>query len=226
MLGLIKDRYARKYNSHVHRLEIAALKAFEPYLFGTVYDLGCGDKPYKEHLNDLDCDYVGVDWPNSIHSKTADIACDLNEVFPIDSRVANTVLSTSVMEHLCEPQSFLHESFRILKEGGYILIQVPFQWHVHEEPHDYFRFTKYGLEYMLKKAGFIDVRIEAQSGFWVSWILKLNYALSKVLRSKAFYPLWAADQAIARFLDGLSKDESETLGYIAVARKDHGKQGS
>jgi len=32
----------------------------------------------------------------------------------------------------------LSECYRILKRGGGLFITVPFMWHVHEAPHDYY----------------------------------------------------------------------------------------
>jgi SAM-dependent methyltransferase len=106
--------------------------AFLSHLSGELYDLGCGESPYREFfLNHADR-YVAVDWGESYHDIKADIAADLNKPLPIASEVADTVVSLSVMEHLCEPQIMLNEAFRILRHGGNIVLQVPWQWWVHE----------------------------------------------------------------------------------------------
>ena len=76
----------------------------------------------------------------------------------------------------------LNEAFRILKPGGAIVLQVPWQWRVHEAPHDYFRYTPYGLKYLFEKAGFVDVVVEPQSGFFTMWILKMNYFSTRFIR--------------------------------------------
>jgi len=103
--------------------------------------------------------YIGVDWAGSSHEALADIVADLNKPLPIESCVADIVVSLSVLEHLCEPQTMLNEAYRILKKGGVMIIHVPWQWWVHEAPHDYYRYTPYGLTYMLKKAGFDKINI-------------------------------------------------------------------
>ena len=77
----------------------------------------------------------------------ADIVADLNKPLPIESEVADVVVSISVLEHLCEPMTMLSESFRILKPGGSILLQVPWQWWIHEAPYDFYRYSPYGLNY-------------------------------------------------------------------------------
>ena len=93
----------------------------------------------------------------------------------IQSEVADTVVSFSVMEHLHQPQMMLDEAFRILKPTGNIILQVPWQWWIHEGPHDYFRYTPYAQNFMLVKAGFNNIKIKAQGGFFTMWILKFTY---------------------------------------------------
>lgn len=39
----------------------------------------------------------------------------------------------------------------MLKKGGYVIIAIPFLYPVHESPYDYYRYTRHGIEYQLKK---------------------------------------------------------------------------
>jgi hypothetical protein len=52
---------------------------------------------------------------------------------------------------------FIHEMVRALKKGGRFIIATPFFWHAHYEPNDYYRFTQYGLTYLLEKNN-IEIR--------------------------------------------------------------------
>ena len=79
---------------------------------------------------------------------------------------------------------------------------MPFQWHIHEAPHDYYRYTNFGLEYMLSKAGFKNIEIIANTGFWVTWILKFNYYSTILIRGPILLrffmkillvPIWLLD---------------------------------
>jgi SAM-dependent methyltransferase len=149
---------------------------------GVLYDLGAGEAPYKSFFLKFAAQYIAVDWAGSFHDTKADIAADLNKPLPIEPEAADTVISLQVLEHLCEPQTMLNEAFRILKPGGAIVLQVPWQWRVHEAPHDYFRYTPYGLKYLFEKAGFVDVVVEPQSGFFTMWILKMNYFSTRFIR--------------------------------------------
>jgi SAM-dependent methyltransferase len=204
------------------------LRKFTDNNKGSLYDLGCGEMPYKDWLLNYADKYIGVDWGSTLHELKADILADLNEALPIDAEVADTVISLSVMEHLREPQLFLNEANRILKPGGVMILQVPFMWRVHEAPYDYFRYTRYGLQYMFEKAGFNEIIVYSQTGFWVMWTLKFNYQTLKLMRGPWLIrkPIgifmrvfWEVNQRIAPLLDKHWKSESETAGYIVTAIK-------
>jgi SAM-dependent methyltransferase len=161
---------------------------------GVVIDLGCGMCPYKKDILKVADHYIGVDWENSIHDQSnVDVFADLAKPLPFPDEYADTVVSFQVMEHLPEPGLFLKESRRILKRGGEIFLTAPFMWHVHEAPHDYFRFTRYGLKYLLEKTGFMDIKISENTGFWQTWVLKFNYHTVRFARGPLKYfwvPLW------------------------------------
>lgn len=195
---------------------------------GVVYDLGCGTRPYESSILQTADRYVGVDWSNTLHGLHADIVADLCQPLPIESGIADHVVSFQVMEHLPEPQVMLNEAFRILRNEGEILLTVPFQWWIHEAPWDYYRYTRYGLEYMFKKAGFVDIQVKETSGFWIMWVLKFNYQsrrfirgpwLIRILLRGLLTPIWFFGQVLAPKLDELDFNSGETSGYIVTARK-------
>ena len=196
---------------------------------GVLYDLGSGESPFKDFFLEYAQQYIAVDWAGSFHQTRADIAADLNKTLPIESEVADTVVSLSVMEHLCEPQMMLNEAFRILRPKGAMVLQVPWQWWVHEAPYDFFRYTPYGLKYLFEKAGFADVVVEPQSGFFTMWILKMNYFSMRFIRGPrilrglikaTLLPIWYLGQKAAPLLDRLDKNwAAETSGYFVTARK-------
>lgn len=218
----------KPHNWLVYEINHEFLKRLSDNFRGHLYDLGCGEMPYKSWLLNYADHYTGVDWGSTLHELKADILADLNEPLPIESEVADTVMSLSVMEHLREPQVFLDEAHRILKPGGSMVLQVPFMWWVHEAPYDFYRYTRYGLQYMFEKAGFTEITIHPQTGFWVMWTLKFNYQTTRLVRGPwpirkvmalLMRGIWAIDQRVAPWLDKYWKGEGETAGYFVVARK-------
>ena len=192
-----------------------------------LYDLGAGESLYKTFFLKYADRYMAVDWSLGVQNTDIDIVADLNKPFPIGSGAADTVVSLSVLEHLCEPQLFLNEAFRILKPGGAIILQVPWQWHVHGAPHDYFRYAPSGLEHLLKRAGFVDITIEPQAGFFSLIALKLNYFSRRFVRGPLplrvliggvlWFP-WQIHQILAPLLDLLDRNWLlEAPGYFVTA---------
>lgn len=49
------------------------LMKYSEYFKGTLYDLGCGESPYKKFFLKFADSYTGVDWDNTSHDSKADI---------------------------------------------------------------------------------------------------------------------------------------------------------
>ena len=219
----------RAHNWLAYNTSDKLLERYSALYKGVLYDLGAGESPYTEYFLSHADTYVAVDWSGSLHETHADIEANLNEPLPIETEVADTVVSLSVLEHLNEPQMMLNEAFRILRPGGAIILQVPFQWSVHEAPHDHFRYTPYGLEYMFKKAGFKEIHVEPQAGFFTMMVLKWNYFTRRfvagprpvrILLTVLLSIVWHLGQLLAPLFDKLDRNwELEAPGYFITARK-------
>ena len=102
---------------------------------------------------------------------------------------------------------------------------APHEWEVHQPPHDYFRYTRYGLRYLLEKAGFEVCDLRPAGGFFRLLARRLLNGLqffSGGLRWLAFVPsaiLLVPPALILPFFDFLDRDCNFTLGYISTARK-------
>ncbi len=206
-----------EFNWLIHFLNNRAFKENRSAIKGRVFDMGCGTSPYKEDILSTASEYVGVDWNNSLHgSTTVDVFADLNEELPFEDETADTIVSFQVLEHVKEPSFFISECYRVLNKDGAIFITVPFMWHLHEEPYDYYRFTEFGLRHIFETAGFKDIKISRYCGFWPVWVLKFNYAskrLEKIGLKSILQPIWLIDQVIAYVLDKLDPYSIETTHY-------------
>ena len=78
----------------------------------------------------------------------------------IASASVDVVLCTEMLEHVTEPQRAIDEMYRVLKPGGMLLLTTRFLFPIHDAPHDYFRFTKYGLRHLLRGFDILELHEE------------------------------------------------------------------
>lgn len=143
-----------------------------------VLDVGAGDAPYAELF--AHTDYVTLDWDGSVHdgARTATVSASADAI-PLPDASFDTVILTQVLEHVRRPAVVLSEIARVLRPGGRLFATVPFVWELHEEPHDYWRFTRYALAALLEDAGLDAIAITARSDSFTALAqLMMNVAWS------------------------------------------------
>jgi SAM-dependent methyltransferase len=211
-------------NILVNRLHERALLDTAKHLKGRLVDIGCGTKPFKDVFSVYVTEHVGVDHEGTLHDRSGiDLFGTAYQIPAADSSF-DSAICTAVLEHLEEPERALRECYRILKSGGIAVYTAPFIWHLHEEPRDFFRFSKYGLKYLFEKAGFDVQEIRALSGFWVTFGQLFVYNIYRFnvgpLRWLGVIPvLGLSVQTIAYLLDKIDKTEQWTWMYLVVAKK-------
>jgi SAM-dependent methyltransferase len=183
------------------------------YARGRLLDVGCGNRPYLEVFAPSVSSYVGVD-PDRRGSKpdVAALAGDL----PFAERSFDAALSFFVIEHVPDPGRMLAEIRRVLRPGAHLILLAPQYWRLHEEPHDFFRFTHYGLAHLAREQGFEVVDIRAQGGAWRLAGQVLANALQVRPRLRRLIPL--VNLAFA-FFDCRRPDPGDTISYLLIARR-------
>lgn len=144
------------------------------YAKGSMIDLGCGIKPYESIFQPFIDSYFGVDFQptsdvNYKENTKADLFADCTNT-GLKDHSFETLLSTQVMEHIYDSNSYLSECFRLLKKEGYGIFSVPFLWQIHSEPYDYYRFTRFSLEKLFSEIGFKIIEIRSMEGAYAALI--------------------------------------------------------
>jgi SAM-dependent methyltransferase len=108
----------------------------------TILDLGSGNRKIaKAHKTVISFDRVDF--------SRVDIVGDAGEL-PFKNETFDAITLQSVLEHVEDPWRVVKESFRVLKKGGFVWVEVPFIYPVHDE-NDYWRWTGKGLDLMCSK---------------------------------------------------------------------------
>ena len=75
---------------------------------------------------------------------------DVKDMKGIPDNTFTCVFCSGVLEHVDNVWKAMAEITRVLKPQGVLLLGVPFRQPIHSHPHDYWRFTRYGIGYLLK----------------------------------------------------------------------------
>jgi len=148
-------------------LQLEAVLDASKYAKGKLLDVGCGNKPFLHMFDGKIEKYVGIDMPSTRHINKEIDSFASGQHIPFKDGMFNTILTTSVLEHVEEPKKMFNEMYRVLKKGSYLILTTPCQYGLHEQPYDFFRYTKYSLRMMAEKSGFKVVEIRPIGGMLV-----------------------------------------------------------
>jgi ubiquinone/menaquinone biosynthesis C-methylase UbiE len=184
-------------------LEKNLIPSLKMYTKGKVLEIGSGNLSYKKYVNfekykTLDIDpRLKLDYLEDKH-KTK-----------VPSNSFNTVIMIEVLEHLYNPFLAIEQVHRILKKEGCVIATTPFIHPYHGEPHDYYRFTSFGLKQIFKDFSHIQV-IKYGNVFGASTDLLSSYKIFKPLKLLNFF---INNMFFNKF------NEKTPLGHVIIAKK-------
>lgn len=232
-------------------LIVELLARVAPLAHGRLLDVGCGDKPYEHLFTPYVTEYLGIEHEASFSATSAshgarrpDMLYDGRRL-PFEDRSFDTVINIQVLEHTPHPAALVAEMARVLKDDGVLILSAPFQFRLHEQPHDYYRYSPHGLRVLCEAAGLEIAETHNQGSLWSVLAHKLNsylafrvgrigglaQAMGKLPHEGAAQPsprLWALPliapwmlglSGSARVLDRVAPDTEEALGFLIIAKR-------
>ena len=199
-------------------------------------DAGCGEGKLR-HVLPQGVVYVGLDrYAGKQSNEYAD--WDMRPTFlgdvhslPLASSSCATVALMHVLEHVKESSRVFADITRVLKPGGHLFVDVPFNHEIHHAPHDYYRYTPYALMTLAQAAGLEVEEIRPSGGYFraLSHILEAAPTVVSgttpgglIVRLLVAYPLKGLGWIIRKLqypLDLQDNAQTFTCGYHCIFRK-------
>lgn len=189
-------------------------------------DAGAGESQYADLF--VHCETIGMDlavgnqeWDYS----GLDVVGDLHAI-PLRNGSVDAVLCTVTLEHLHSPWQAMAEMGRVTRQGGKGFFVVPFMWELHQEPHDYYRYSPHGFRFLAERSGFGVDEVRPMGGLF----RVLHYRFASLLKHAVrrpllllimlpVIPLLMGYMLVSGIVDRLWKLCDHTLGYTIILTK-------
>ncbi len=192
-----------------------------------VLDAGAGEGRHRKCFTRgrylaLDVGYGDAAWDYSGLDLQGDLEC-----IPLRDSSVDCILCMVVLEHTRNPRQVLREFARVLKKGGTLIMVIPFLWEEHQAPHDYFRFTRYGVRSVFEALPFrLDILTPIGGFFWLC--ARRSVALLTFFQRGWRWALFALLAPffglllplVLYFMDGLDREKTYSLGFRIRATKE------
>lgn len=140
---------------------------------GDALDAGTGRAPFKP-LMEQQCDSVTcIDVED--RAGLVDLVADVQAMPQVKSDAYNFVLCSQVLEHVPRPWDAMAELSRVLRADGVLVLSVPHLSPIHEAPHDYYRYTPFGLTTLAEQSGLEVISIQPTGGLFCFLLHPVSY---------------------------------------------------
>ncbi|MCG3199980.1 MAG: class I SAM-dependent methyltransferase [Candidatus Omnitrophica bacterium] len=223
----VSDKYARtEAYFDLTPAGLTLIRTLDPlirtHVRGRTLDAGAGRLTHRERLARV-ADRV-VSYDRYRVREGLDLIGDLVRL-PFPSCSFDSIFCSQVLEHVPDPQAVLFEFARVLRPGGAAVLSVPQLAYLHNEPHDYFRYTEYGLRELCSKSG-LEVHEVRWSGGVLSFLghMPSTLAVNLAWGVPLLFPIvFQVNRVWTRCIAALEKNDGKArrfaLNIAVVARK-------
>lgn len=155
-------------------------------------------------------------------AREPDLVGSIEHLDMFDANHFDAIFCMEVLEHVQNPFAATEEIRRVLKPGGLLIGSTPFILGIHDKPHDYYRFTRYGIAHLFRE--FEEIEITARnSTFDAAMVLPFRlYAIGTEEEKKLMARRWRLVKLVSYLMKkigaGIANYDAPT-GYFFTFRK-------
>lgn len=200
---------------------------------GSLLDVGAGTGRYRSLIQQLGFKYFAHDFAGYAPDKSAEglqnetweytdlqYRCDILDI-PENVR-HSVVLCTEVLEHVPDPVRSFYKLGRLVEEGGYLLISVPFLSLMHQAPHWHSSgLSPFFFDYWAPFAGLEVEEIVVHGDFVDLLLLETHRAIWAARMPFRAAWAWGTERLISRLRSRVRDDvlSSGAFGVTVRARR-------
>lgn len=205
--------FLRRLFPTAHELLVKrSLMSLKLPMFHNVLVAGAGHDPYRSLFRRSKV-YIRLDIKPT--PGITDVVGD-GVALPFQARQFDCIFASEVLEHISKPFLFAEELSRVLRPGGTIILTVPFMFHKHGDPYDYWRPTEQGMRELFKSFANVKVRSLGNRLHVISDLITTAFSPYPVL-----FPLRIFNHVL-RLLPTHGNNRLPSMspsGYLVIARK-------
>ncbi len=151
-----------------------------------------------------------------------DIVCSVEDMAVFKTSSVDVFFCMEVLEHVQNPFSAVTEITRVLKPGGVMIGSTPFMFPIHDEPYDFYRYTKYGIQHLFRD--FDTVKLVERNSYiesiYVVLLRLLNVgSIRQRLVGVLLFPLYIVLLPCVLLLSLFVTNKQSTTGYFFIFKK-------
>jgi SAM-dependent methyltransferase len=174
-------RLEKGYRYHLLKNEVSKVVKFTRRSFGRVLDIGCGTGDRLDVFRSKGFETYGIEISDSASYAKDYLNLNVSKgnLFSVrfPDRFFDIVTLYNVLEHTHNPTRVCDEIHRILKDGGFLVIQVPNKdslqhrifkkrWAAFDVPRDLYYFGTETLKSLLGRVGFTVTKMDHFMNWW------------------------------------------------------------
>jgi len=182
-----------------------------------IINIGAGGEIKKVLVNNkLDFKEIDID-----KSRKPDYICSIEKMDIFEDASVDVFFVMEVLQYV-NPFNAVKEVEKKLKPGGIIIGSSPFVFPIHDEPYDFYRYTKYGLMNLFQNFEKVEL-VERNSYLESAYVILLRLVnvgtKGQIMAGVLMLPVFLLFAPFVWLFSKLVTNKQSTTGYFFIFRK-------